>query len=104
MTKTRVGLEGDLYRHVGNQIRRLREGAGLKQEDLSVRVGISRASIANVEAGRQAVPLHILLAIARTLESDLASLLPARSTTRRFPEPEHVPPSVKEFVRELAAG
>jgi transcriptional regulator with XRE-family HTH domain len=102
MTKTRVGAEGDLYRHVGHQVRRLREGANLKQEELSVRVGISRASIANVEAGRQAVPLHILLAIARTLETGLESLLPSTSSTRDVPEPEHIPSSVRKFIRELA--
>ena len=104
MAKARPGLDGDLYRHLGREVRHLREAAELKQEDLAARVGLSRASIANIEAGKQAVPLHLLIAIAQTLDTTIDRLVPSR-TASSLPSPEDdVPPEVKAFMRELAAG
>ena len=76
MAKARPGAAGAFYRHVGEQVRRLREDAGLRGNELAARVGLSRASIANLEAGKQAVPLHTFAAIAQVLGADVAALLP----------------------------
>jgi transcriptional regulator with XRE-family HTH domain len=39
-------------------------------------VGLSRASIANIETGRQRIPLHHLYTLARALKVDVYALLP----------------------------
>lgn len=38
---------------LGARVRLIRETLGLSQDDLSKRVGLKRASIANIEVGRQ---------------------------------------------------
>jgi transcriptional regulator with XRE-family HTH domain len=40
---------------VGERVRHLRRHAGMRQADLAERCGLSRTSIANIEAGRQTV-------------------------------------------------
>lgn len=69
--------ERDTYREVGQRIRRFRKGAGRTQHQLADQIGVSRASIANIEAGRQNFMLHYVYAIAEALELDTPiSLLP----------------------------
>ena len=70
----------DLYRELGRKIREVRERSGekLSQDKLAKRLKISRASIVNIEAGRQHAPLHLLWKIAETLGTDLALLIPRR--------------------------
>jgi transcriptional regulator with XRE-family HTH domain len=70
----------DLYAELGRKIRETRERPGqkLSQEKLAKRLGVSRASIVNIEAGRQHAPLHVLWQIAEALGTDLALLIPRR--------------------------
>lgn len=68
--------ESALYRAVGDRVQRLRSMNGLTQEDLADLIGLSRASIANLEAGRQRVPLHHLFAIAAKVSASVADLMP----------------------------
>ena len=69
--------EQDIYHEIGRRIRRFRKAAGQTQEQLATRIGVSRASIANIEAGRQNFLLHYVYAIAETLDLDTpVSLLP----------------------------
>lgn len=104
MAKARTGADGSFYRHVGGQVRRLREDAGMKQDELAARVGLSRASIANVEAGKQAVPLHLFAAITEALGTDVAHLLPARSHGEgdRKLRPD-IPSVVRIFFEDVVA-
>ena len=70
----------DIYREVGRNIRRYRAGAHRTQAQLASEIGISRASLANMEAGRQQVLLHHLYAIADVLDLDSpGALMPAPS-------------------------
>ena len=64
-----------IYREVGRNIRRYRAGAHRTQAQLASEIGISRASLANIEAGRQQVLLHHLYAIADALDLDSPSTL-----------------------------
>lgn len=67
----------EIYEAVGKNIRRLREKDHQTQAQLAAQIGISRASLANIEAGRQKVLLHHIFAIAETLSLDSPiSLLP----------------------------
>ncbi len=65
----------DIYREVGRHIRHFRAGAPRTQAQLAAEIGISRASLANIEAGRQQVLLHHLYAIATALDLDSPGVL-----------------------------
>jgi transcriptional regulator with XRE-family HTH domain len=66
----------ELLAALGERIRTLREAAGLLQMDLAHRVGLSRTSITNLEAGRQGnIPLDRLLALATALDTTVAVLV-----------------------------
>lgn len=56
------------YAAFGEAVALRRRQLKLKQEDLAGRVGLSRASIANIERGRQNVQLHHACDIAAALE------------------------------------
>ena len=65
-----------LYQTIGVQIREQRKISRYTQEDLSRQIGISRAAIANIEAGRQQLLVHQLYAIARAMEVEFSALMP----------------------------
>jgi transcriptional regulator with XRE-family HTH domain len=67
-----------LYKAFGKSVKIRREKLRMTQEQLAQKVGISRASIANIEGGRQNVLLHHVYRIASALEfSKPSELLPA---------------------------
>ncbi len=85
MSKTFTVTEMDdvegLYPAVGRKIRDVRERATprLSQDKLAKRLGMSRASIVNIEAGRQHAPLNLLWKIAELLGTELTTLIPQRA-------------------------
>ena len=78
----------DIYEEVGRNIRRYRDGARRTQEQVAAAIGMSRASLANIEVGRQKVRLHHLYAIAEALDLASPALLlpPAASAPSRVAE------------------
>src|SRR6266700_2734968 len=66
----------EIYRGLGRKIRQTRENQRLSQDSLAQRLGISRTSMVNIEAGRQRAPLHVLWQIAELLETKLTLLIP----------------------------
>lgn len=65
----------DLYTEVGNNIRRYRRAMPRTQQQVAAQVGLSRASLANIESGHQWVRLHHLYAIAEALQLDSPTVL-----------------------------
>jgi len=74
-----------IYRNLGIRIKGLRGSLGLTQDQLAKQVGISRASLANIERGKQQVLVHHLFAIAESLqlESPTDLLLAPQAGSRR---------------------
>lgn len=66
----------EFYRYVGRKIRVLRTQQDLTQEDLARKIGMRRVSITNIEAGRQAPPLHTVYAIGTALGVNPKEFLP----------------------------
>jgi len=64
-----------IYKNLGSRIRSLRKALGWTQDRLAKTVGISRASLANIEAGRQQVLVHHLFGIAKALNLESPSHL-----------------------------
>ena len=65
----------DLYSEVGSNIRRYRRGMHRTQQQVAAQIGLSRASLANIESGHQWVRLHHLYAIAEVLDLDSPTVL-----------------------------
>lgn len=66
----------EFYAELGSRVRAARNAAGLTQTELAGAAGLTRASVANIEAGRQQVLVHHLVAIAAATATDLDALLP----------------------------
>ncbi len=64
------------YVAVGKSIRAARTEAGVSQTTLARQIGFNRSSIANLEAGRQRIALHLFFLIAEALDIQPAALLP----------------------------
>jgi transcriptional regulator with XRE-family HTH domain len=60
---------------VGVRIRAIREALGLTQDDIAKRVGLVRASVANIEIGRQRLLLDNVEDFARALGTTPKNLL-----------------------------
>jgi transcriptional regulator with XRE-family HTH domain len=84
--------EKKLYKGLGEMIAARRNKMELNQAELAKQVNMSRASIANIEVGRQRVLVHQLYLLAEALEltDGPRSLLPiARAvSTDTLPMPE----------------
>lgn len=66
-----------LYADIAELIRDHRLAIGMNQEELGKAVSLSRASIANIELGRQTPSLHLLVDMSRAFDVSLTDLLPA---------------------------
>lgn len=64
-----------IYDGFGAAIKRHRNAMDITQDELARRVGLSRASIANIENGRQKILLHQIYLFAKSLNLEPAELL-----------------------------
>src|SRR4051812_5172033 len=85
----------------GGLLRRYRVAAGLTQEELAERAGVSTRSISDLERGAHGLPrkdtLQLLLDALALAPTDRATLVAAArrpATTRARPEPENRSPSL----------
>jgi transcriptional regulator with XRE-family HTH domain len=63
-------------REVGLRLQRARKERGITQEELARRIGLPRPSYANIESGRQRVPLDVVWRAAIVLGRPIAALVP----------------------------
>jgi transcriptional regulator with XRE-family HTH domain len=64
------------YRSLGVRLRVARIDAGLTQNHVAQATGLTRASVANMESGRQKILVHHLVTLAAALDTEISSLLP----------------------------
>lgn len=86
----------EIYAALGRSVRKQRETLRLTQADLGTKIGLSRASIANIEGARQAVLLHQFLALAEALTVQPMDLIPSGQSVRNPPE---LPEEVMKFMQ-----
>jgi len=93
-------LEDDFYRSLGLAIRRQRRALDLTQDELGQRLEprMTRASIANIESGKQRLLVHRLVDIADELEIKLSKLIAAAR-----PKQVDGPTLEKELAKDLEA-
>jgi transcriptional regulator with XRE-family HTH domain len=72
MAFDRAGFE----RGVGTLLQAARVKKGMTQEEIAESIGVPRASYANLEAGRQRIPVDIIWRAAVVLGVSVVSLLP----------------------------
>jgi transcriptional regulator with XRE-family HTH domain len=96
-----VGAAEQIYKAFGAQVRKRREVLGLTQLQLSTRIGLTRGSVANIEAGRQSVLLHQFLAIAAALQQTPEQLLPTQTETPPTREQPEMPESVLNAIKMI---
>jgi transcriptional regulator with XRE-family HTH domain len=63
-------------KEVGLRLQLARKRREMTQEQLATQIGINRASYANVEAGRQRIPIDIVWRAAVVLGVSISSLVP----------------------------
>src|SRR5258708_10381000 len=68
-------MSDELLRRAGIRVRVARDASGMTQQQLADHIGITRSSVANLEAGRQDMTISRLAGIALILNLDLASLV-----------------------------
>ncbi len=82
-----------------------RERAGITQEELARRVGLTRTSITNIERGRQKVLVHTLYAISEALNTSPTALLPSAATEGDAELEGRIPgelePEERDWVRRV---
>lgn len=88
-----------LYISLGERIREERQKAKLKQTKFADLLGISRASLVNIEKGRQRAPLHVIYEIARLLKLSITDLLP----TYDFQDKD-IDESIQKEIEKKSAG
>lgn len=66
----------EFYTELGNRIREARLKAEISQDNLAEKLDLTRASIVNIEKGRQRPMIHTLVLIAELLKTSIYHLIP----------------------------
>jgi transcriptional regulator with XRE-family HTH domain len=74
---------------------------GITQQQLAVAIGATRATVANLEAGRQRMSAYALVLAAGALEVSVADLLPIKSERDGLLRATRLPKDVPEAHRTI---
>ncbi len=81
----------EIYRGLGQNVARLRKAKELTQAEVAAEIGLTRASLANIETGRQKVLLHHVFMLANALGCvSILDLIPASFTFAGEDQPVNV--------------
>ena len=99
--------ENTFYKILGEKISHYRRKLGYTQEELSLRVGLNRSSISNIEKGRQKILAFSLIEFATELRVNPSELLPndndiaqlvEESKRAGFKIPNYLPDEEKVYI------
>lgn len=95
-----------IYELIAGRIRDMRERREISQQDLARRIGQSRTSVVNIEAGRQRITIHGIYDIAAALECQPSELLPTPKEVTNIPlmfdgERREVDPKTAAKIRNI---
>jgi len=80
-------------REVGLRLQRARKERGITQAQLAQRIGLPRPSYANIESGRQRIPLDVIWRASIVLGLSTAALVPEPLPGRPDPAPSYPAPA-----------
>lgn len=72
----RVVDRSALYREIGKKMRRVRERAGLSQETVGIALGMTRANVSSLEAGKTRILLEHIYNAAMAMKVPASEFLP----------------------------
>lgn len=76
-------MSEELYVALGKNIRHYRDAAKMTQAELARELDLTRASIANIEVGRQRILLHHVFILAHALHVSVDDLVPGFNPKKR---------------------
>lgn len=105
MTPVTIPTVEWVYVEFGRRLSSARQRAGLRQETLAKRVGLTRTSITNIEKGNQRLPLHMAYLLSAAVGLDPKDLLPTRAETQLtagvLKQLTALPKDEQEWVRQI---
>lgn len=90
-----------LYKLLGSKIKSRREELDMNQSVLGKKAEIGRASISNIEIGRQKPPLSVIYRICNELDIDVHSVLPTYKEIELAVEAENNQSSLKSYYEKV---
>lgn len=94
----------NFYRLIGDRIKQFREKSNLTQSALARKLTISRASVVNIEKGRQNPPLHLLWEISENLGIGIIDLIPNGDEVKIPTTDNQLSEELLEQIRKSAEG
>lgn len=90
------------YERLGACIGGFRRRAGITQDDLGAKVGLSRTSVTNIEKGRQVVHAHLLPKVAGALGVPVGALLVFAMDEQELPaEAQDLPAEQQAWLKAI---
>ncbi|WP_316173357.1 MULTISPECIES: helix-turn-helix transcriptional regulator [unclassified Bradyrhizobium] len=104
----------EIYRIVGAGLAARRKKLRLKQQEVADQIGLTRASLANIERGRQKIMLHQIYRLASALKAEaITDLVPSTFTFEQTSGPLVIEGSevtdaqraqIEQYVRRKGGG
>ena len=88
----------EISKRFADSLRAARNAAGLSQDQVAERAGMSRVSVANYESGQHGASLEHAVLLASVLGFSLDSLKDGERTKRIASEAENLAPRLKELI------
>jgi DNA-binding XRE family transcriptional regulator len=92
----------ELYEAIGERIAEVRRATSMSQAKLALTVGLTRASVVNIERGWQRPPLHLIWQIAAALNVEVTRLIPLKRELDARGAPVQLDANVVSYIEQFA--